>query len=777
MDGGWIGFVFIFVNGFLFSYVLARDGVDTTERLLLSIGLGFGLASVILILIGVLWEFSLLTIILTQTILLITLFTAAVYRGLKLNFDGLLWVRKKNGRMSTLNILSAIMLIVISIFVIVAIYKTVSLPATEWDSLAYGVNYAKIIFEKGKIPLIAGPSIGLEMSASYPPGVQLIAVQLYVLAGNANDFYYRVLSPFFALATMIAIYKFALIVSKNKTASVFAIFTLSAMPVFWELFLQETYLMGLTLMLTLSALFFFKAYNSNNSEAKKYEILGTLFCCFSALTSYIGIFSFGLLLLYAINRRLSAKRFIWLTTLALFVTMPWYARNFLLLGNPIYPFFGIGNYLDPLLKSSTAQHFQSYTLIPIYGWISTICKVGAVLLVIAIAYLTFAKRTNFLGKNFLEKKILEQSFLVIIPFYLLLAGVTIMALHIPFPRYLIIALPSLAVIFSATILSLLTTHKFHKLARVTAVILISLIAISNAAMLPYINSSKPAPQVADDKWSYLSHVLEEADAWKWINENTPADARIATYDIKEYYLERDILTLDGNESAPLYKMNTIEESINFLENRNITYVLSVPWAAPSDPRMPHAYKWCVLTRYLGDIRYLPPVYVGLNGTAVYHVGPIEEATVYKSFAQQNFAPPIKHVTINLTITNNTQPYIGKFYMPIPVDYREGLMMASVNTSKHLVTVELWDGLIPAEMIANPLEKFILVKKWPVQSGNSSGVVDPSFVWQIDRAGYFTFRIIDRDETFKESFNITVDLRFYNYWETKSYFVPRRSGVF
>ena len=124
MDGGWIGFVFIFVNGFLFSYVLARDGVDTTERLLLSIGLGFGLASVVLILIGVLWEFSLLTIILTQVILLITLFTAAVYRGLKLNFDGLLWVRKKNGRMSTLNILSAIMLIVISIFVIVAIYKT-----------------------------------------------------------------------------------------------------------------------------------------------------------------------------------------------------------------------------------------------------------------------------------------------------------------------------------------------------------------------------------------------------------------------------------------------------------------------------------------------------------------------------------------------------------------------------------------------------------------------------------------------------------------------------
>ena len=285
IDGGWIGFVFIFVNGFLLSHVLAKDGLDTTERLLLSIGLGFGLAFAVMILIGVIWEFSLLTIILTQAILLITLFTAAVYRGMKLNFDGFFWIKKKNGRMPKLNALHAILLIVISIFVIAALYKTVSLPATEWDSLAYGVNYAKIIFEKGNIPLIAGPSIGLEMSASYPPGVQLIAVQLYVLAGNANDFYYRVLSPIFALATMIATYKFAMTVSKNRTASVFAIFTLSAIPTFWELFIQETYFMGLTLMLTLSALFFFKAYNSNHSEAKKYETLGTLFCCFSALTS------------------------------------------------------------------------------------------------------------------------------------------------------------------------------------------------------------------------------------------------------------------------------------------------------------------------------------------------------------------------------------------------------------------------------------------------------------------------------------------------------------
>jgi hypothetical protein len=224
-------------------------------------------------------------------------------------------------------------------------------------------------------------------------------------------------------------------------------------------------------------------------------------------------------------------------------------------------------------------------------------------------------------------------------------------------------------------------------------------------------------------------------------------------------------------------MDTIEESMNFLEEKNITYILSVPWTTPLDIRMLPAYKWCVLTRYLGDPRYLPPVYVGLNGTAVYHVGPIEEKTVYASFAQKDFTPPLKHVTINVTVTNSTGSSSGKFYIPIPVDYKEGLMMGSVNSSKHLVDIELWNGIIPETMSASPLEKSKLVKKWPIQSANSSGVENPSFVLQINRAGYFTFLIVDREETFKESFNVTVDIRFYNYWDIKSLFIPEGSEIY
>lgn len=757
-DAGWLGFTFILANGLLLSYVLAKDHVDTTERLLLSIGLGFGVTYTAMILIGMLWEISLFTVILTQMSILIVSLVAAFCRGLKPSFSSYLRKEKKNGYIPKLNLFEAILLIVIAIFVIVAIYQTVAYPSMEWDSLAYGLNYAKIIFENGKIPLIAGPSIGLEMSASYPPGVQLLAVYLYVFAGNAGDFYFRILQPIFGLATMLVTYKFALVVTRNRTAAVFAMFALASMSTFWELFVHETYLICLTLMLTLAAFFFFKAYNSSDAGAKKYEVAGTLFCCFAALTSYIGMFAFGFLLLYVISRKLSAKRFTGLAILSSVVVLPWYVRNLLLLGNPLFPFFGIGNYLDPLLLISGTQHFQNWANVPFFALFSMIAKIGAGALCLGVIYLTFTKR---------------KQFFLIFPCYLLLVGLAIMGAHIPFVRYLIIALPALAVVLSANAKSLLSTRA--SVGRIAGVILVLLVLISSVLVLPCINSVKPTPTSGDDKWSYLDQIFEEGEAWKWIKDNTPEDARIATYDIKDYYIERSVFTLDGNEAAPLYEMDDIEDLIDFLEEKNVTHILSVPWAAPSDPRMPPAYKWCALTRHLGDPQYLPPVYVGSKGAAVYHVGSLEEETVYASFAQENFAPPIKQLTVNVTVTNSTSLPSGKFHLPVPVDYREGLMMVSVNSSKHLVSVELWQGIIP-EVVTNPSGTYSPLKQWPIQTSNSVGVENPSFVWQIDKWGYFTLFVVDQEETFEENFTVTVDIQVYNYWDINSLFISEGSEI-
>jgi hypothetical protein len=655
-------------------------------------------------------------------------------RGFRIKLDTFSLNKQIDFKITRLNILTTSLIVIIGALIVLGLYKTLTLPATEWDSLGYGVYYAKIIFQQGKIPLIAGPSIGLEMSASYPPGVQLTAVSLYALAGSANDFYYRILSPIFSLATALITYKFARLLTKNRTFSIFAVAALCAVPYFWELFILETYLMALTFMITMSAFFFFKAHHASPSDTQKYELVGTLFCGFAALTSYIGLVSLGILVLYALQKKLAPKRFVELTVLGLAIVLPWYARNFMLLGNPLYPFLGIGKYLDPLLRNSTQLHFQHYALLPLHQLATALSQLGVCLTIIAIVYLTFSKRKNLFYA---------------LSVYVLFLCLTIMAFHVAFPRYLIIASPILAVVFS-TVFTL--KPKMPKLLQVTAVALMSLIILSSVFMLPF--TVKPQPEPGEDKWSYLSRTFEEGDAWKWINENTPADARIATFDIKYYYLERNVMPLDGNESAPLYKLETIEESIEFLQDRGVEYILSVPWASATDKRVPPAYYWCPLTKYLGTC-YLPPVFSGVNGTTVYHVGPVDEETLYQAFAQNGMIPPLKDQTINLTITNSTQPSMGEFCLSIPVDYRGGLMIATINSSNP-VNVTLWNGLVPIGDIQSSLEKPI--RTWSGLCNNTLGFENSGFIWRTQKAGYYTFVVVASEKT--GGFNVTVDLRFY-----------------
>jgi hypothetical protein len=744
IDGGWLGFLFIFINGYFFSVILNRDSVGLIERLLLSIGLGFGLTFVGMILLSFFGVFTFFTILLTQIVLSISLIGFLLIRRWQLKMP-LLNFKTQNLKITKPSMLQTILIALICVLGIFALYKTLMLPATEWDSLAYGVNYAKILFESGNVPLIAGPSIGLEMSASYPPGVQLAAVFLYIFAGSANDFYYRLLSPIFGLLTALVTYKFAMLLNKNKTLSVYAVSFLAVIPFFWEQFIQESYLMALTLMFTACSYFFYKAYVTSTFCAKKYEIIGALFCSFAALTSYTGLLAFSIPLLYAIHKKIGLKRTAGLVGFSLLLIAPWYLRNLVLLGNPVYPFLGFGKYLDPLLLSSTSQHFQHYLLVPDYLLISVLSKLGMVVIGVGIVYFTFSKRKKF---DF------------ILPYYLPFVCLAIMGLYVAFPRYLIIAAPSLIVIFTAYI-GLLFSRK-PKWSTTILAALLALLILGSAFMLPHINAVKPSAKEVETQSLYLSRIYEEGDSWAWINQNTPINARVATFDIKDYYLQRSILHLDGNESTPLYQMKNINDSMAFLKQKGVTYILSVPWASIGDTRMPPAYLWCPLTKYLGDPECLPTVFIGTNGTAVYHVGPVNETEVAQTFAQKNMVLPTNHYVFNLTIINNS----AQFYLPIPVDLRNGTLTAYVNTSKP-ITIQLWGGLISPAELSEKAETSVPIIDWPVQALNSSGFEEPSFTWLVDKAGYFTIRLLDKQASSAADFNVTFDIFFDNYFETSN----------
>jgi len=724
LDWGWLGLVLIFVNGYFLSLAFNRGSVGFAERLLLLVGLGVGFTVFGLILLCVSWGFSFTSVLLTQLVLLGFSIGAALLRG----WRPLSLQSRSITRPTTLQATLAALICVMGVF---ALFKAAALPATEWDSLAYGVNYAKIIYENGSIPLIAGPSIGLEMSASYPPGVQLTAVYLYTFAGSVSDFYYKLLSPIFGLATVLVTYKFALELTRNRTFSVFAASLLCVIPFFWELFIQESYLMALTLMLTSCAYFFYRAYISSPSDSAKYEALGALFCGFAALTSYIGLAAFGISLLYAVHKRVSLRRACCLIALAFVLVAPWYLRNIVLLGNPVYPFFGVGNYLDPSLVTSTAQHFQDHLLIPEYLWRSVLSILGASLIGVGIIYYTFSKR---------------KKFDLIPPYYLILVCLAIMGLYVAFPRYIVLTAPSTAVIF-VTYIAVVCSKKprFYKL--ITSAVVFTII-LSSAIMLPYIDTVKPPAKASENEVQYISRFYAEGEAWAWINANTLQTDRIATFDIKEYYLQRDIFPLDGYEAVPLYHMG-INESITFLNDKNVTYVLSVPWASIGDNRMPSAYKLCPIVRYFGESDYLPMVFFNKNGTAIYHVGPVKDNPLMDAFAAQNITVISKRMLLNFTVSSDTQPDGCQFRLAIPVDCRKGTLNIYVGSSED-VMIRMWGGLNAEEDPKSAIIEETHNDKSP-------------FSWCIDKAGYFTFKITA--QTGVPEFRLTAN--FTSYFESIS----------
>ena len=757
LDWGWVGFVFIFGNGFFLSYYLLNRKVGVLDRLLLTLGLGFGITFIIMILLGVLWQITLTTVLSTHVILLVALGVIALRRGLKLprfTFE------PKNIQLTKQNILQAFLLAIIGILAFTSLYNTLSLPPTEWDSLAYGVNYAKIIYQNSHIPLIAGPSIGIEMSAPYPPGTQLAATFLYVFAGSANDFYYRLLPPIFSMATLLEVYKFTREVTKNRTVSVFAASALAIIPYFWELFILESYLMVLTFLVTMSSYFLYKAYAGSSVDQRKLEIVGSIFCGFAALTSYIGLFAFGILLVYSAHKKVGLKRFGGLVGVAACVALPWYLRNLVLLGSPVYPFGGIGKYLDPLLHSLTSMHFQQYQLLPEYTWALLAYKVCIVFLVIGVVLFSLSNK--------------RKDFPLTLALYLLLVSLSLMAFYVGFPRYLLIALPTTAVFFGFAFNMIPKRGRWPKTA--TAVFLVLVVVVS-VVMLSYVNNVKPPASTGETQAQYIAQVYAEGAAWQWINQNTPADTKVASYDIKEYYLNRTLFSLDGNEAVPLYHMESIQEAMQYLKDKGVGYFLSVPWASLLDNRLPPAYTRCIITRYLGDPNYFPPVYVDNNGTTIYHVGAFNDTDINKFFPADGIVDvvaPLKQKLVTLPILNmsttNDTRVCAVCYIPLPVDYGKGNITVTVMSTAPL-DLELWKEKIPEDQLQELNSTAITDRNsdtYMIENSNFTSVLS----WQglydkgIDNVGYFTIRVLDRIGNFTEP-NVTLDIHFYNLYDLAS----------
>lgn len=760
-----IGLIPLFLLGFLLSKHFF-DLTDLTDHFLMSMGMGSGLISLIMIILGIFGLISLSIILLiqfTMILLLILVDRSKLRKSLKNTPSA-----PKNALKQILNLsgVGKLVILWVSVVITYATYQALAYPPIEWDSMAYGVNWAKLIFENHRIPVISGPSIGLEISANYPPGMQVLAVYFYLFAGSAFDFYFRFLPPLFGFATLLLVYKMGLTVADSRKYALFALIGVTATPLFWKSFIIDyPYISYLTFSFTLTLYCLLMAFKLNN---RSYEITAAFFAGVSSLISYLGLISIGFLMIYAIIRKLHFKRLILLSVSTLIIASLWYMRNFLCLSNPIYPFVGFGKNLNPLLYKSTTMHFENYKrggLSFVESMISDYLYLAPLPLFFLIFYLAVLPIRRKHGTSFLDG-LSSQSFLLNLEYscgYAVLTLISFSLFHVFFPRYLVCFIPLFFVLFTFLVKIMLTHIKFKYRKVLSTALVLFLIWLSFFNFL-FLSSIKTPKHLVNDEYEYLGQFYPEADAWRWIAKEVPSDVRVATYDIREYYMDRRPMLLDGQEAVPIYHMSDIDEVINYMKEHQVEYILSVPWTSPQNPQMlPPAYTWSPITKYLGDPDYFPLVYMSLSGAAIYHVGSINHRKFYELWFEKDLITP-KQLKLNMTITNSTSPPAAMKYVAIPVDYTEGLVKISSISNGHNISVELFEGLV---LKGTPgwWTQYKMVARAPT-AYMGRGEPNASLVWDISKGGYYTLviaywgkNIPGEKLTLKEKINVTLSIDF------------------
>jgi hypothetical protein len=348
---------------------------------------------------------------------------------------------------------------------------------------------------------------------------------------------------------------------------------------------------------------------------------------------------------------------------ALAVAAPWLVRNFVLLGDPIYPlgtppFDGKG-IVEPLWtasKEEISRNALGYWAGSHGLWLRlrelTSALFDRQMLATGLYFglllgLTFRRREPVMA--YLALVLLGLLVVVLVPGWFWL-------------RSLVPAIPIAALLTGRVLSDLLAPkteipkeRRFAESGLRTAAVL-SVTAVLVASGLVGISLAVAGP----NQYTWTTGLSEQDDLmrgvknlgspreqlwstftgdllmWEWINHNVRPGERIGTLEFRTYYLDRpeDLFYLDGIEAVPLLKMSTPEQVSRFFNDQRVRYVALPSWSmhGPSS----HPVKDLLpLFRMLGGAFFPTVATFAIGGSdtpsVVYSVGSTDKEPVIGVF--------------------------------------------------------------------------------------------------------------------------------------------------
>jgi hypothetical protein len=706
----------IVILGVLSAHTLLAGEKDKVIKFISALGLGAGLTALITIILAVFGDLFQLPLNIAMVFLSVGFLLVNVYKqkgkektsmqeSLKA-FFAVGKIRKPDNFKLWLIACSAIGVIFFFCF-----YHALLTVIVHWDSTVYHAVMPVLMFENHGFPLLAGPSIGIEMSANFPPLFPALGAYYYIQIGFVEDFYLRLISPVMGLLTVLATYKIGAVLAGKKYGIIAALF-LAITPLFFRYSVYATSYAVLTFFGTVSVLFLFLAMTRGDT---KYWIMCGVFYGFALLTSYLAaylaLFFVIALIGYFIKKkrgfRVNTKIVVLLVASTLIIGGVWYLRNLIVVGNPVYPnAYSIlgGKNIDPLILETTFDGIKRDAMASFFQGEASILDKVAIFFTYKVHFPAISLLT-ILGIALLPTQ--NKKFWLMSAWPLTLSGVILIGLTWSFPRHIVFAVPGFALLSAIPIV--IALEKCEKYDRNTKQQLkngfnkirkkIPLPSNSNllrigiatilviAFLFPSLTFSMGGKVVLDnlkdepldnylwflenpnaEKWAALKNVVYDSRSWRWLDENLTEGEKVATIENSIYYIKdcgnEYFFYLDGWEARPLYTMTDPVVILQYLRSQNVKYVFDVPWARE------HGHLDILpMTQFLRPPYFIKVVVGNKSDYNIYRVGPVEtpitaNSPVMLSINERGWSEPqlVNGVLAQSVIADNVSP---RLYVDTP----------------------------------------------------------------------------------------------------------------
>ena len=611
----------IVVLGTLVSHLLLASEEDKFLKRICAVGLGFGFTGFITILLA---EFKVLYAVPLNVVILLSIIGLVLggcfYKKRKCDVHSVqsflrdsfsVWIlRKPVGVKGFLAVA-----LPISLVLFLSYYHALFAPIVHADATVYHAVMPSVMYRYHALPLIAGQSVGLEMSSNYPPMYSALGGYYYIQVGGVEDFYLRAISPTMAVLTVLVVFKIGKLLG-GVTCGKISAFLLSATSLFILYSFFATCYMTYVFFVAASLLFMLLALAKDRSE---YWVLCGVFYGFALLSQYQALLLAPLFLavfLYLLFKRESRWTSLKFSVPVLAISGVWFLRNLFLLGNPVFPMFYElfgGSYVDPVMRERIFLSLHEGGMVAYFNSVdpSLVERIGAFVFEFqqfpALSLLTFV---GVFWALFRKERIRKELMVLLVwgffPSLLLLSG-----LEWAFPRAFLVAMPPFAVFTALPIseaLSRLRCRSFgggwlegfrrfwgkHLICGFfSAILLVSFLfpglAVALAGKTTYDDPSvdppsdalfyirNPGVEVGDwyhGEWYHMVNIT----VWQWLNSHVGEGEKIATFENKLYYIKggdpKYFFMLDGWNASALYQITDPAEMVQFLRENNVTYLFT-----------------------------------------------------------------------------------------------------------------------------------------------------------------------------------------------------------